>query len=203
MFPETAEIISRRWKKTQTNEVEQQNLNQKKKEIKMKNKMKKAQTNEADGAELWQSCFTVFSSSQLSNLSHPCFTPHISLTLWLMLISLILFPDVLNSLFLGIDFPVRHIPIFQHSYQILNNWYISLILLVSHLLFPFSSLMSSLKVSFPSHPNFTPNESLPQRQIHIYLFFVFHVLLLYFIISLSHLSTLPTPYFTPNLSTAQ
>ena len=81
----------------------------------MKNKMKKARTNEADGPELWQSCFTVFSSSQLSNLSHPCFTPHISLTLWLMLISLILLPDVLNSLLFGLDFPVRHIQIFQHS----------------------------------------------------------------------------------------
>ena len=36
--------------------------------------------NGVDGAELWQSCFTVFPSSQLSFLSHPHFTPDVSLT---------------------------------------------------------------------------------------------------------------------------
>ena len=35
--------------------------------------------NGVDGAELWQSCFTVFPSSQLSFLSHPHFTPDVSL----------------------------------------------------------------------------------------------------------------------------
>ena len=43
-------------------------------------KGKKVLKNKVDGAELWQSCFTVFPSSQLSFLSHPHFTPDVSLT---------------------------------------------------------------------------------------------------------------------------
>lgn len=48
--------------------------------LKIHLKGKKVLKNKVDGAELWQSCFTVFPSSQLSFLSHPHFTPDVSLT---------------------------------------------------------------------------------------------------------------------------